>query len=73
MYERLPNKPGVFEMPIGITFRQLIDEACGGVPNGRKVKAVIPGGSMPPLDIDELDVPAEFDALMTDPRIAGQR
>ena len=64
------NKPGVFEMPIGITFRQLIDEVCGGVPNGRKVKAVIPGGSsMPPLDIDELDVPVEFDALMTDPRI----
>ncbi|HNN93284.1 MAG TPA: NADH-ubiquinone oxidoreductase-F iron-sulfur binding region domain-containing protein [Pseudomonadota bacterium] len=64
------NKPGVFEMPIGITFRQLIDEVCGGVPNGRKVKAVIPGGSsMPPLDIEELDVPVEFDALMTDPRI----
>jgi NADH-quinone oxidoreductase subunit F len=64
------NKPGVFEMPIGITFRQLIDEVCGGVPGGRKVKAVIPGGSsMPPLDIEELDVPVEFDALMNDPRI----
>ena len=64
------NKPGVFEMPIGITFRQMIDEVCGGVPGGRKVKAVIPGGSsMPPLDIDELDVPIEFDALMTDARI----
>jgi NADH-quinone oxidoreductase subunit F len=37
---------------------------------GRKVKAVIPGGvSMPPLDIDELDVPIEFDALQTDERI----
>lgn len=64
------NKPGVFEMPIGITFREMIYEVCGGVPDGRKVKAVIPGGSsMPPLDIDELDVPIEFDALMTDPRI----
>jgi NADH-quinone oxidoreductase subunit F len=64
------NKPGVYELPIGITFRQLIDEVCGGVWKGRKVKAVIPGGSsMPPLDESELDVPCEFDALMTDERI----
>jgi NADH-quinone oxidoreductase subunit F len=53
-----------------MTFRQLIDDVCGGVWKGRKVKAVIPGGvSMPPLDADELDVPAEFDALQTDERI----
>jgi NADH-quinone oxidoreductase subunit F len=64
------NKPGVYELPMGITTRQLIDEVCGGVWKGRKVKAVIPGGSsMPPLDASELDVPIEFDALMTDPRI----
>src|SRR5262249_17405260 len=51
------NKPGVFELPMGITFRDLIDKVCGGVPGGRKVKAVIPGGtSMPPLDESELDV-----------------
>jgi NADH-quinone oxidoreductase subunit F len=64
------NKPGVFELPIGITTRELIDDVCGGVWKGRKVKAVIPGGtSMPPLDESELDVPIEFDALMTDERI----
>ena len=64
------NKPGVYELPIGITFRQLIFDICGGVPGGRKVKAVIPGGSsMPPLDESELDVPIEFDALMTDKRV----
>lgn len=64
------NKPGVFELPIGVTFNQLIDEVCGGVWKGRKVKAVIPGGvSMPPLDAAELDVPIEFDALQTDERI----
>ncbi len=64
------NKPGVFELPIGITFREVIDEVCGGVWKGRKAKAVIPGGSsMPPLTEDELDVPIEFDALMTDERI----
>jgi NADH-quinone oxidoreductase subunit F len=64
------NKPGVFELPMGITFRKIIDDVCGGVWKGRKVKAVIPGGvSMPPLDESELDVPCEFDALMTDERI----
>ena len=64
------NKPGVWELPIGISNRQVIDEVCGGVWKGRKVKAVIPGGvSMPPLDESELDVPIEFDALQTDERI----
>jgi NADH-quinone oxidoreductase subunit F len=64
------NKPGVYELPLTITTRELIDEVCGGVWKGRKVKAVIPGGvSMPPLDADELDVPIEFDALQTDERI----
>ncbi len=64
------NKPGVFELPMGITFNQIIDDVCGGVWKGRKAKAVIPGGvSMPPLDASELDVPCEFDALQTDERI----
>ncbi len=65
------NKPGVFELPIGITTRQLIDDVCGGVWKNRQIKAVIPGGvSMPPLDnSEELDVPIEFDALQTDERL----
>ena len=64
------NKPGVFELPMGITFNAIINDVCGGVWKGNKVKAVIPGGvSMPPLDADELDVPCEFDALQNDERI----
>ncbi len=64
------EKPGVFELPMGITFNAIINDVCGGVWKGRKVKAVIPGGvSMPPLTPDELDVPCEFDALQTDERI----
>ncbi|MCS6914063.1 MAG: NADH-ubiquinone oxidoreductase-F iron-sulfur binding region domain-containing protein [Myxococcales bacterium] len=63
-------RPGVYELPMGITLREVIYDVCGGVPGGKRVKAVIPGGtSMPPLDGDELDVPMEFDALMNDPRI----
>jgi NADH-quinone oxidoreductase subunit F len=64
------NQPGVFELPMGITFNAIINDVCKGVWKGRRVKAVIPGGvSMPPLDADELDVPCEFDALQTDERI----
>jgi len=64
------NKPGVFELPLTVTGRQLVEEVCGGIKGGRKVKGVIPGGvSMPVLAPDELDVPFEFDALQTDTRI----
>ncbi len=64
------NKPGVYELPMGIPLREVIYDVCGGVPGNKKVKAVIPGGSsMPPLDADELDIPMEFDALQNDPRI----
>jgi NADH-quinone oxidoreductase subunit F len=64
------NKPGVFELPLTVTGRQLVDEVCGGLKPGRKVKGIIPGGvSMPVLAPDELDVPFEFDALQKDERI----
>jgi NADH-quinone oxidoreductase subunit F len=63
-------KPGVYELPMGIPFKDLIYDVCGGIPGGRKLKGLIPGGSsMPPLDASEIDVPIEFDALGTDPRI----
>jgi NADH-quinone oxidoreductase subunit F len=64
------NKPGVYELPMGIPLRKVIWEVCGGIKDGSHARCVIPGGSsMPPLDESELDVPMEFDALMTDKRI----
>lgn len=42
------NKPGNFEIPMGTPFKDLLDMA-GGVRNGRKLKAVIPGGSSVPV------------------------
>lgn len=64
------KKPGVYELPMGIPFRALIYDVCGGIIGDRTLKGLIPGGSsMPPLDASEIDVPVEFDALMTDPRI----
>ena len=39
------TNPGVFEMPTGEPLTDIIDKWAGGVPNGKKIKAVIPGGS----------------------------
>jgi NADH-quinone oxidoreductase subunit F len=58
------NRPGLYELPMGFLLRRMIDEVAGGIPNGRKVKAVIPGGSsVPVLTADELDVPMDFDSV----------
>lgn len=55
------NRPGLFELPLGATSRELIEEHCGGIWKGRGVKAVIPGGlSTGFLTADELDVPLDF-------------
>ncbi len=53
------KKPGVYELPMTITFNQLINDVCGGVWKGRKVRAVIPGGIVDAAArrVDELDVP----------------
>ena len=59
------NKPGVFEVPLGIPFAELL-ELAGGVLNGAKLKAVIPGGSsMPVLPADIImKTNMDFDSLM---------
>jgi NADH-quinone oxidoreductase subunit F len=55
------NKPGCYELPLGITVRELIDRHGGGVWKNRKVKAVIPGGlSTGVMTADELDTPLDF-------------
>src|SRR5512132_2271209 len=38
------NKPGVYEFPMGVNLKELLYEHCGGITDGRKLKAVIPGG-----------------------------
>jgi NADH-quinone oxidoreductase subunit F len=57
------NRPGVFEGPMTITCRQLIedDDYAQGMRDGLKVKAVLPGGiSMGVLTADELDMKMDF-------------
>lgn len=45
------NKPGVYEIELGITVEDFIysDEYCGGIANGRELKAVVAGGSSVPI------------------------
>lgn len=43
------NKPGVIEVPLGTSLKEIIEVHCGGMRNGGKLKAVIPGGSSSPI------------------------
>ena len=58
------NKPGNFELPLGIPFQELLDIA-GGMLDGRPLKAVIPGGSSVPVMPAEniLNITMDYDAL----------
>ncbi|MCH2669068.1 MAG: NADH-quinone oxidoreductase subunit NuoF [Gammaproteobacteria bacterium] len=58
------EKPGNYEVPLGIPFKELL-EIAGGVREGRKLKAVIPGGSSVPVLPAEMvmDLTMDFDTL----------
>jgi NADH-quinone oxidoreductase subunit F len=67
------NRPGVYELPMGFPMMRLINEVCGGVRNGKKLKAVIPGGSSSPvLKAEECgDILLDFDSLAKAKTMAG--
>lgn len=45
------NKPGVYEVELGLSMEEFIysDEWCGGIKNGKRLKACVPGGSSVPI------------------------
>ena len=59
------NRPGNYELPLGaVTIRELIEQYGGGVPNGGKVKGVLPAGaSAPILTADKLDTRLDYDSI----------
>ena len=66
------NRPGVYEVPVSTTLRQLLYEHAGGVPAGRGLKAVVPGGSSAAiLKADEIDVAMDVDGLRNAGTMAG--
>jgi NADH-quinone oxidoreductase subunit F len=66
------KRPGVYEAPVSVTLRELIDNYADGVRGDRKLKAVIPGGlSAKVLTAAEIDVHMDFDSLMAAGTMAG--
>ncbi|HEX8143248.1 MAG TPA: NADH-quinone oxidoreductase subunit NuoF [Pyrinomonadaceae bacterium] len=70
------NRPGVYELPMGYDdMEKFIMEDCGGIRDGRKLKAVIPGGSsvyiMPAADILGKDVKMDYEGLVAAGSMVG--
>ncbi|NOY00558.1 MAG: NADH-quinone oxidoreductase subunit NuoF [Verrucomicrobia bacterium] len=82
------KKPGYYEIQVGkVTMGELINDMCGGMKEGRKLKAVIPGGSSSKIlradetfklkqgdkevEIGIEDIPMDFDSLMACGSMAG--
>ena len=58
------NTPGVYEVPLGYNMLESIEKLGGGIPGGKKLKAVIPGGSSCPLlKADECDIAMDYDTV----------
>jgi len=58
------NKPGIYEIPLGMNMKEFIYGMAGGITGGKKLKAVIPGGSSCPLlSADEIDIPMDYDSV----------
>jgi NADH-quinone oxidoreductase subunit F len=58
------QRPGNYEIELGIPAREIVYGLAGGPPDGREVKAWFPGGSSAPvLGLDELDLPYSFEAM----------
>lgn len=55
------QRPGVYEVPLGYPLKDLIENECGGLKPGRKLKAVIPGGSSAPVLTEEEAYKATMD------------
>jgi NADH:ubiquinone oxidoreductase subunit F (NADH-binding)/(2Fe-2S) ferredoxin len=66
------SMPGMVEVPMGITIREVIDEVVGGVPGGRQAKFLQTGGPLGGvLSAEQVDIPLDFDAMQRAGAILG--
>ncbi|MEG2269906.1 MAG: NADH-quinone oxidoreductase subunit NuoF [Bacilli bacterium] len=66
------NNVGLVEVPMGTTLRELIYDIGGGIPNGKKFKAIQTGGpSGGCLNADDLDVAIDYDSLIAKGSMMG--
>jgi NADH-quinone oxidoreductase subunit F len=57
------RSPGVYELPLGYSLRDLVEGVGGGVPEGRRLKMVFPGASNTIITPEQLDTPLGFDPM----------
>jgi NADH-quinone oxidoreductase subunit F len=60
------NRPGNYELPLGTTFREMIFEHGGGIPDGRQIKAIMPAGASSSLIVaneQALDTPMDYESV----------
>jgi NADH-quinone oxidoreductase subunit F len=58
------NKPGAWELPMGTTVREILEEYAGGMRDGYKFRGLLPGGASTNFLVeDHLDTPMEFDII----------
>lgn len=66
------KNPGVYELPLGISLREIIYGYAGGIRENRQLKAVVPGGlSAAIFKADEIDIGMDFDQLRAKGTMAG--
>ncbi len=66
------KRPGVYEVELGVTLRQLIFDLAGGMANGQTFKAVQVGGPLGGiLPENKLDTPLDFEAMAATKGILG--
>jgi len=64
------KKPGLWELPMGTTMREIVEEHAGGIQDGVRFRGVIPGGASTDFLVEEhLDLPMDF----TEVQKAGSR
>jgi NADH-quinone oxidoreductase subunit F len=64
------KKPGVWEMPMGTSIREILEIQAGGMSKGVKLRGFLPGGASTDfLTEEQLDVPMDFESIQT----AGSR
>lgn len=65
------KRPGLWELPMGTTAREILEEHAGGMRDGLKFRGLLPGGSSTPFIVEEhLDTPMDFTEM---PTKAGSR
>ncbi|MCS7220341.1 MAG: NADH-quinone oxidoreductase subunit NuoF [Anaerolineae bacterium] len=66
------RRTGLIEVPMGITLREIIEEIGGGVPDGKRFKAVQTGGPLGGcLPASQLDTPVDYDSLQAAGAVMG--